>query len=304
VSVARNNTATATTATAKHGRYCGRFAPSPTGLLHQGSLVTALASWLDARAHRGQWLIRIEDLDTPRVIPNAETEILVTLSRLGLDSDGPVLRQSVRGTHYREALDTLQAQGLVYRCLCSRSEVEHPYAGTCRDADHMREPAAWRLRLNPDTAITVEDRFQGHCHYANATLGDPVIFRRDGLAAYQLAVVVDDLAQGITDVVRGADLLESTAWQQQLIAALGASPPRYAHVPLVVESDGSKLSKSRHSVAVQSLKPGNALLGALQLLQLNPPEELAHASLNGILDWGITHWNPATFIGLPALRLC
>jgi glutamyl-Q tRNA(Asp) synthetase len=311
VSAAKSSTATGTTATAdrpgdhKDHRpgYRGRFAPSPTGLLHIGSLVTALASWLDARAHRGQWLIRIEDLDTPRVVPGAEHSILATLSSLGLESDAPPLRQSQRSDLYREALDTLRQQGLAYRCLCARSEVEHPYAGTCRDAAHQREPSAWRLRLNPDDAIDFDDRFQGPCHYPNRALGDPVIFRRDGLAAYQLAVVVDDLAQGITDVVRGADLLESTAWQLQVIAALKAAPPRYAHVPLVVEADGAKLAKSRHSVAVGTLRPGAALVQALTLLRQAPPEGLEDSTPADILDWGIAHWNSVAFLRQLVLKL-
>jgi glutamyl-Q tRNA(Asp) synthetase len=270
--------------------------------LHLGSLVTALASWLDARAHGGQWLLRVEDLDAPRVIPGAEASILATLQRLGLDSDGPVLRQCRRIDVYLESLQALQARGLAYRCTCSRSEAERPYAGTCRDAGHSRDPAAWRLRLEPDAITEFDDRFQGRCRFANRDLGDPVIFRRDGLPAYQLAVVVDDLAQRITDVVRGADLLESTAWQLQLAGALGGQAPRYAHVPLVVEPDGAKLAKSRRSFAVEGLEPGLALLEALRLLQQAPPASLQGAAPAQILDWAVEHWKPAAFSGLQDLR--
>jgi glutamyl-Q tRNA(Asp) synthetase len=301
----KSSTASGTTATAdltsatdsRHGRYRGRFAPSPTGPLHLGSLVAALASWLDARAHRGQWLLRIEDLDTPRVIAGAEADILATLEQLGLHHDGEVVRQSQRTPLYLEALEWLASRGLAYRCSCSRSEAQHPYPGTCRDARNGPGPSAWRFRLDPAASTAFEDRVQGRLEYAHPALGDPVIFRRDGIAAYQLAVVVDDLAQGVTDVVRGADLLESTAWQLRLIEALGGVPPRYLHVPLIVEPDGAKLAKSRRSLPVATLAPSRALTEALKLLGQQPPDALATAAPAQILEWGVAHWNPAAMAG-------
>jgi glutamyl-Q tRNA(Asp) synthetase len=300
----KNSTASGTTATVdRNDRYRGRFAPSPTGPLHLGSLVTALASWLDARARRGQWLLRMEDLDAPRVVPGAEADILGTLERLGLHHDGEVLRQSQRTRIYREALDSLAARGLAYRCRCSRSEAEHPYPGTCRDSGHGEGPAAWRFRLDPEAHTYFEDRLQGRMDYPHLALGDPVIFRRDGIAAYQLAVVVDDHAQQVTDVVRGADLLDSTAWQLRLFEALGGDPPRYAHVPLVVEPDGAKLAKSRRSLPVATLAPAWALVRALKLLRQQPPDTLVAATPARILEWGVSQWNPAALAGqlsLPA----
>jgi glutamyl-Q tRNA(Asp) synthetase len=314
----KNSTASGTTATADHryhwlplplatvtdnihGRYRGRFAPSPTGPLHLGSLVAALASWLDARAHGGLWLLRIEDLDTPRVVAGAEAGILDTLEQLGLHHDGEVLRQSQRTPLYRAALDSLVARGLAYRCRCSRSETEHPYPGTCREAGHSGGPAAWRFRLEPRAHTRFEDQVQGHMDYPHLDLGDPVIFRRDGIAAYQLAVVVDDHAQQITDVVRGADLLESTAWQLRLFEALHSAPPRYAHLPLVVEPDGAKLAKSRHSLPVTTLAPAQALMRALRLLRQQPPDLLATATPARILEWGVAQWNPAALAGQRSL---
>ncbi|MEY2854466.1 MAG: glutamyl-Q tRNA(Asp) synthetase [Pseudomonadota bacterium] len=298
----KSSTASGTTATASlHDRYRGRFAPSPTGPLHLGSLVAALASWLDARAHQGQWLLRIEDLDTPRVVPGAEADIRATLEGLGLHHDGEVLRQSQRMPLYREALESLVAQGFAYRCRCRRTEAEHPYPGTCRDARHGEGPAAWRLRLDTGADTRFEDRIQGRMDYPHRTLGDPVIFRRDGIAAYQLAVVVDDHAQRISDVVRGADLLESTAWQIRLIEALGGAPPAYAHVPLIVEPDGTKLAKSRRSLPVASLAPAQALTMTLKLLRQQPPDLLATARPAQILEWGVAHWNPLALAGQHSL---
>jgi glutamyl-Q tRNA(Asp) synthetase len=269
--------------------------------MHLGSLVAALAGWLDARAHGGQWLLRVEDLDTPRVAPGAEADILATLAVLGLHHDGEVLRQSGRTPLYREALDSLAAQGLAYRCRCSRSEAEHPYPGTCREARHSDEPAAWRLRLDPAAHTEFLDGVQGRMDYPHRALGDPVIFRRDGIAAYQLAVVVDDRAQQITDVVRGADLLESTVWQLRLFEALGASAPRYTHMPLIVEPDGGKLAKSRRSLPIATLAPEKALLSALRLLRQQPPETLDTATPVIILDWAVANWKPSALAGLQSL---
>ena len=300
----KNSTATGTTATAdRPRRYRGRFAPSPTGLLHQGSLVAALASWLDARSHGGQWLLRIEDLDGPRNVPGAEDAILRTLDAAGLVADGPVLRQSQRQTFYREALDALRSAGLAYRCTCSRSEEPGVYSGHCRLHPPPPGPAAWRFAMDPADCVEFEDVIQGHCRFEAGQLGDPVIFRRDEVAAYQLAVVVDDAAQEITHVVRGADLIESTPWQLRIGAALGAPALTYAHVPLVTEPDGSRLAKSRGSAAVAELPPGQALTLALQLLGYAPPLELAEQPPQRILDWALAGWPPRALGGRKSVAL-
>jgi len=237
-------------------RYRGRFAPSPTGPLHAGSLVAALASWLDARAHDGAWLVRIEDIDPPREVPGATADILASLAAFGLGADEPVLRQSERAAAYAEALQRLRDAGLTYGCACSRNEVEHAaraaglppnvYAGTCRHGAGGRAPRSIRLRVPdpPGDAIAFVDRAAGRfAQHLAREVGDFVLKRADGLWAYQLAVVVDDAAQGITDVVRGADLLDNTPRQIWLQRCLGLPTPRYLHLPLVTTAHGEKLSK-------------------------------------------------------------
>ena len=303
-----NSTATGTTATADAGPgaagapYRGRFAPSPTGALHTGSLVAALASWLDARAHGGSWIIRMEDLDTPRVLPGAADAILATLAAFGLESDEPVLYQSARHAAYAQALEALQSHHRAYRCNCSRNEIAGVYQGHCRELALRNPDSAWRLRLN-DGLIHFEDALQGDCSRTAAELGDPVIVRRDGLAAYQLAVVVDDAAQRITHVVRGADLLESTCWQLAIWQALGLAPPRFAHIPVVTEPDGSKLAKSRRSVAINPARAAAGLIDALTILQQQPCEELTTAPVRDILDWAVKNWRPARLAGHQEVRL-
>jgi len=230
--------------------YIGRFAPSPTGPLHFGSLVAAVASWLDARAAGGRWLVRIEDLDRPRCVPGAADDILRTLERLGLDWDGEVVYQSKRHSLYGVALQRFQ--GRTYWCNCSRREIAdsslglamdgaHIYPGTCRTAA-LRSGRARRIRVA--TEIRLRDRVQGeHVQDLEHDVGDFVLYRADGMYAYQLAVVVDDAAQGVTDVVRGADLLDSTPRQIYLQQLLGLPTPRYLHVPAAVNDAGEKLSK-------------------------------------------------------------
>ena len=300
MSAVKSSTATATTATADApGGYRGRFAPSPTGALHIGSLVAALGSYLDARSHDGQWLLRIEDLDTPRNLPGAARALIATLAGLGLQADEQVLYQSTRGAAYEAALERLTATGRLYPCSCTRRETATgPYPGTCRDGPRGPGPHALRLRMPDDGAIGFADRFQGPQRQPVADRGDPVQRRRAGRIAYQLAVVVDDAAQGISDVVRGADLLAATGWQLEIRRLLGLAPVRHAHLPLVVEADGSKLSKSASATAVAGLPPGQALLQTLNLLQQQPPAELAQASTRQILDWATAHWQPARFAGL------
>lgn len=302
----RSSTATGTTATAEAGAaaaYRGRFAPSPTGLLHQGSLLAAVASWLDARAHRGTWLIRMEDLDGPRVVPGAADAILHTLAGFGLESDEPVLAQSTRGDAYREALTGLASRGLAYRCRCSRSEIHGPYDGRCRDLGITDPDSAWRLRLPDNATIAFDDLIQGHQQSPASSLGDPVLLRRDGIAAYQLAVVVDDAYQQITRVVRGADLLESTAWQVALAHSLQLPVPAYAHVPVLTEPDGTKLAKSRRSVPLAGSAPGPVLIDTLALLGLPANSELKAAPVSDILHWAVQHWNPKSMAGLRTLPL-
>ena len=290
MSAASGNTAIATTGTAE---YVGRFAPSPTGSLHLGSLVAAVGSYLDARKAGGRWLVRMEDLDTTRVIPGCADGILHTLEAFGLRWDGEVIFQSLRTALYADSLQSLREQGLTFECSCSRRDLsgsETGYPGTCRNGPtQSRGPTATRLRV-PDTDVSFLDRVQGPCCFDLRTLGDPVIRRRDGAYAYQLAVVVDDAAQGVGDVVRGADLLESTAWQICLQRALKLPLPRYAHLPLIVEKTQGKLAKSRRSLALDPARASEQLGEALTLLQQPPPAELQRASPSELLAWATTRW--------------
>lgn len=283
--------------------YRGRFAPSPTGPLHTGSLVAALASWLDARAHQGRWLIRMEDLDTPRCVPGAADAILATLSGFGLESDEPVMYQSARHAAYSTALRQLDAAHRCYRCTCSRGESAGTYTGHCRDLNLQTPDAAWRLRLAADATIHFHDAIQGDCNASAAALGDPIIFRRDHLAAYQLAVVMDDAAQDITHVVRGADLLDSTAWQIAIATALSLPIPRYAHVPLVTEPGGAKLAKSRRSLPLHGRNIPAVLVEVLSLLQQRPLNELTTAPVRDILDWAVENWRPDRLAGIRVIPL-
>jgi glutamyl-Q tRNA(Asp) synthetase len=240
--------------------YRGRFAPSPTGALHTGSLVAALASWLDARAHGGTWRVRIENLDPPREVARAAQEIIETLAAFGMESDAPIVFQSRRGASYAAALARLQAQGLVYGCACSRRDIEElaahsglpagVYPGTCRDGTRGRPARALRVRV-PAEVIGFEDRACGRfAQQLEREVGDFVVRRADGLWAYQLAVVVDDAEQGISDVVRGADLIDNTPRQIWLQRVLGFPTPRYLHVPVVTNAAGEKLSKQTGAVAL------------------------------------------------------
>jgi len=266
--------------------YVGRFAPSPSGPLHDGSLVAAMASLLDARAHGGRWLLRIEDVDTPRVAAGADRLIMGQLQALGMQWDGEALWQSQRGAAYREALDALQARGRVYPCGCTRREIadsvlqaqgalpdgERPYPGTCRGGlPPGRTARAWRLRVPPGEE-RFDDRWQGACSQdVERAVGDFVLRRADGLWAYQLAVVVDDGAQGVTDVVRGADLLGSTARQRVLGRMLGLPLPRVMHVPLVCDPrSGLKLSKQNGAPPLDTGRPLDALARAWEALGFEP----------------------------------
>jgi glutamyl-Q tRNA(Asp) synthetase len=279
--------------------YRGRFAPSPTGPLHLGSLLAALASWLQARSQGGAWLLRIEDLDRPRVRQTHADSILRSLEFFGLQWDGPVLYQSTRDEAYAAALETLRAQDLLYACTCTRRElaecrpgIDGPvYPGTCRNAPLLR-PQKHAVRLKVDArprAFT--DRIQGECRQVLAqAVGDFILRRADGLYAYQLAVVVDDAEQGITEVVRGADLLNSTLRQLYLQQLLGCPSPAYAHVPVLVDAAGRKLSKQNHADPVAAQRPQSALLLCLQLLGQQPPPELAAGERDALLGWASAHW--------------
>jgi glutamyl-Q tRNA(Asp) synthetase len=278
--------------------YVGRFAPSPTGPLHLGSLVAALGSFLDAHQHRGRWLLRIEDLDGARVRPGCAEDIKRTLETLGLIWDGPVEYQSRRRYLYEQALQQLQCRGLCFDCYCTRKGREDPEAqgcsGTCREQPRPAGPAAVRFRIAGAKSVSFTDRFQGHCCFDMGQLGDAIVRRRDQVVAYQLAVVVDDHEQGVTDIVRGADLLPSTAWQLSLQRALAVPAPRYGHLPVVVEPDGAKLAKSRRSVPVDPRAGGRALVEALNLLRQRPPGQLMEEPPQTVLSWALEHWNPAT----------
>ena len=234
----------------------------------------------------------MEDLDTSRVIPGCADDMLRTLEAFGLHWDGEVEYQSRRTHLYAESLESLRAAGHTFECSCSRRELtaETGYPGTCRNAPTRRGPTATRFRVT-DNTVSWLDRAQGHCQFDLGTLGDPVIRRRDGAFAYQLAVVVDDAAQSVSDVVRGADLLQSTAWQIYLQRALGLYQPRYAHLPVVMEPELGKLSKSRRSLAIDPVNSGSQLRQALTLLQQAVPAELQHAPPGALLAWATSHWS-------------
>jgi glutamyl-Q tRNA(Asp) synthetase len=262
--------------------------------LHLGSLYAAVASYLDARAHRGRWLLRIEDLDRPREVAGSAAGILKTLQDFGFEWDGEVIRQSQRAELYADALQKLQADGLTFECSCSRLQLEDEsrYPGTCRARARLAGVStAIRLRVEPDR-IQFRDRIQGtYRQEVSAAVGDVILRRRDRIYAYLLAVVVDDAAQGVTHVVRGADLLDNTPRQIYLQRCLGLEPPEYAHVPVLTEPDDAKLAKSRRSVG---LDPGTAvpqLLGAFTQLGLAPPDPLARGSIANAWEWGIAHWD-------------
>jgi len=287
----------------------GRFAPSPTGPLHFGSLVAALASVCDARASGGRWLVRIEDVDEPRAVPGAEREIVATLMRYGFVHDGPIVRQADRADRYAAALRTLDARGWTYACACTRRDLETAplseageriYPGTCRNGiapgRSSNPQRAVRLRVGGES-IGYVDRLQGaQRHDLARDVGDFVVQRADGLAAYQLAVVVDDAEQGVTDVVRGADLLASTPRQIHLQRALGLATPSYLHVPIAIDASGEKLSKQTRARALPD-DPLPALLEAWRFLD-QPPH--APGTLGEFWAHAFRAWSPAQ---LPPVKM-
>lgn len=317
--------------------YRGRFAPSPTGPLHFGSLVAAVGSYLDAKHLRGTWLVRMEDLDAPRCVPGAADDILCTLAAFGLHSDEPVIYQSQRTAAYEDALAKLQGRGVVYPCGCTRREIAdsavqgiegYVYPGTCRSG--MRHPSplaplplagegnrcvrqeAWRVRTDRfpspqrgeglgERGVSFDDALQGHLSQnLEHDLGDFVVKRADGLFAYQLAVVVDDAAQGITHVVRGSDLLASTPRQIWLQRLLGLYTPAYMHLPVAVNTAGEKLSKQTLAVPVDMAHPAETLWQVLAFLRQAPPAELA-GDLPNLLGWAVQNWQPERLRGLKAM---
>jgi glutamyl-Q tRNA(Asp) synthetase len=279
--------------------YRGRFAPSPTGPLHFGSLVAAIASYLDARAQGGKWLLRIEDIDPPREVAGATDDILRTLEAFGFEWDGEIVYQHRRTEAYRAALDRLQRRGALYGCACTRREIadssiagiEGPvYPGTCRNGPVDGRPArATRVRVQG--CVRFDDRWQGTVERDLETAyGDFVVRRADGLFAYQLAVVVDDAAQDITHIVRGADLLESTPRQIHLQQLLDYPVPTYAHLPVATNARGEKLSKQTYAAALDRHDPRPALVQALRFLGQAPPAGLRDAGLRDCWHWAVSNW--------------
>lgn len=269
----------------------GRFAPSPTGDLHFGSLVSAVGSYLEAKSAGGAWLLRIEDIDPPREVAGSARRIIDDLDKLGMVPDGPVLYQSSRHAAYQEVIEQLLASGLAYPCGCTRKDLPPSgiYAGTCRDGIAKgKRPRSIRFRVDGGN-VAFDDRLQGRISDSTAdNSGDFVIRRADGLFAYQLAVVVDDHFQGVTQVVRGSDLLESTSRQICLQKALGYQTPDYMHLPVAVFPDGKKLSKRTRTDPVNKRDPVTAVRLALQFLGQNPP---ANMSLEELWDWASRHWD-------------
>jgi glutamyl-Q tRNA(Asp) synthetase len=269
--------------------------------LHAGSLFTALASWLDARSCGGEWLLRMEDLDPPRESREAADGILFALDALHLHWDGQVLYQSTRAAAYEDALAKLSARGRLFPCTCSRQELGKTgiYPGTCRlQSGRPAEPHALRCRAD-DAPITIKDRLQGeYSQHLGRDCGDFVVKRKDNLYAYQLAVVVDDAESGITDIVRGIDLLDSTPRQVFLQQLLGYPTPRYAHLPVVTDEHNDKLSKQQGARPVDTSQPSAALYAALCQLMQDPPAALQYENPPAILQWGLDHWRPSVMAGL------
>ncbi|MDF3123909.1 tRNA glutamyl-Q(34) synthetase GluQRS [Rheinheimera sp. 1928-s] len=273
--------------------YRGRFAPSPSGPLHFGSLIAAVGSYLQAKSQQGQWLVRMEDIDTPRMQAGAADSILRTLERYQLLWDGEVWVQSNRLDRYQQVLEQLKQQQLTYACNCNRSRIQslgQGYDGFCRDKNLAEGTLAWRLKA-PATDTNFIDILAGEIQIpATLAAEDYILKRRDGLFAYQLVVVVDDMDQGITEVVRGADLIDLTTRQQSLFHLLGAAAPDYLHLPLAVTEPGFKLSKQNHAPSVEFWPVSETLTAVLRFLGHQPPVELAGADARELLAWAGSHW--------------
>lgn len=283
--------------------YKGRFAPSPTGSVHFGTLIAAVGSYLQAKSNHGEWLVRIEDVDTTRRVDGADADILHTLDAFGFEWQGQVIYQSSQTEYYQQALEQLISQSFVFPCLCSRKHLAKVnsmvYPGTCRRRLLPEKKShALRLRTN-NKSICFDDAVMGkQSQNINKQCAEFIIKRRDGLFAYQLAVVVDDALQGISEIVRGADLLDCTARQIYLQQLLGYATPTYCHLPLAIDSDGKKISKSEDAAKVDIKNREKLLYDALQFLGQQPPADLAHSTINDIWLWAVQHWKlqrvPAT----------
>lgn len=279
-------------------RYRGRFAPSPTGPLHFGSLIAATASYLQARSHDGEWWVRIEDIDPPREVTGASDAILRTLETFGFEWDGPVSYQSQRLAHYQAALTALKDANRVYPCACSRRDLADLvaesgiYPGTCRRGlAPGAVPRSWRLRV-PETPDAFIDAIQGPQHtQPSRDLGDFILWRADGYVAYQLATAFDDADQGMTEVVRGADLLDSTPRQRLVQQALGLASPEYAHHPVATGANGDKLSKQNLAPALDSERVVSQLYAALSFLGQDPPAALFQGTREDLWTWAKANWN-------------
>lgn len=278
--------------------YIGRFAPSPSGPLHMGSLVTALGSFLQAKANQGKWLLRIDDIDPPRMVAGASEDILNTLQIHGLYWDQDVVYQSHNTKRYEQALSALQNLNLIYPCICTRAQIKAAgglYKGVCREKAHVDKPSSLRFR-NDSTIVRIYDQRLGEVFVdVNATNEDFIVKRKDGLYAYHLASVADDIAMEITEVVRGEDLLLPTACQWSLFQALGANQPSSMHLPLVTLDDGRKLSKQNGAPALNNTKPLQNIIDALQILDIQIPIERHGSNLNSLLKLAITHWQTKKF---------
>ena len=273
--------------------YVGRFAPSPTGPLHFGSAVAAIGSYLQARAARGKWLLRIDDIDPPREEPGAAVSILRSLERLGLTWDGPVLYQSQRHEAYGQALEKLSAGGFTYPCCCTRKGIATgPYPGTCRNglADG-KQPRSIRVRTTGVPIGFIDGRQGEFIASLEETVGDFIVKRADGLYAYHLATVVDDAWQGVNEIVRGVDLIDSTPGQIHLQRLLGSAQPAYVHLPTVLDRYGTKLSKQTGAPPLDDRHPGRVLYDALSFLGHAPPREMRGGAVGTMLAWAIGQWN-------------
>ena len=304
------NASSATGTIATGSQYVGRFAPSPTGPLHFGSLVAAVASYLQARARDGRWLVRIEDIDPPREQPGATELILRGLEAYGFAWDGDIIYQGASRPAHDEALQSLLDRGLAYRCSCSRKDLADAprgplgtiYPGTCRSGSDADEFAI-RVRTN-DEPITFQDLLQGtQTQRLESESGDFVILRRDGLIAYQLAVAVDDELQGVTEIVRGIDIMPSTQRQIWLQQLLGFTTPAYAHIPVITHPDGDKLSKLTGAPGIPLDEVRPVLVAALIALRQEPPDDLAAATLDEIWSWATEHWKIERLQGLASARI-
>ncbi len=273
--------------------YIGRFAPSPSGPLHLGSLIAAVASYLDAKANKGRWLVRMENLDPPREMPGADQLILEQLQAFDLVWDGDVLFQSERISDYQNQLDMWLKEKKAYACRCPRKQIRAAggvYNGHCRYLNLPAEDSAVRF-LNSSPLTQFEDLIHNTVINTSArTSEDFIIRRRDGLFAYQLAVVLDDIYQNITHIVRGQDLIDTTVWQNSLYAALNVKPPQYAHIPLILGNDGRKLSKQTGAPALDTKKSSQLLVEVIARLGQQPPKELLLESNTRILNWAIDNW--------------